>query len=277
MTRAIAVTCNSTDIASTRKLVSTLIFSALGGLVSAAGAIAAEPAPVEAFSPDIHLSHSNGVATDEDSAYISGGSLRRANLGVLPDAADVDAVHGLPNGDVLFSLDTSIMLGGALYRPSDVIRFNGDSWSKEFDGIGAGIPSGVNVDAIAMSGDDLLLSLDIDVELGSTVYSDADVIAFDGAIFSTFLDATGVGITGSVDVDALHVDSQGRVLLSLDGSGELGGILYSDEDVLAWASPDWSMAFDGSADDAAWQPVDLDAWSLVFFDDKLFFDGFESE
>jgi hypothetical protein len=264
-------------MAGTRKFVSTLISSALAGMVSAVAAIAAELAPVDAFSPDIHLGHSNGVSADEDSAYISGGGLEMANLGVLPDSADVDAVHGLPSGDVLFSVDTSIVLDGSLYRPSDVIRFNGASWSKEFDGIGAGIPAGANVDAIAMSGDDLLLSLDIDAELGSTAYSDADVIAFDGAIFSTFLDATGAGIAGSADVDALHVDSQGRVLLSLDGSGELGGIFYSDEDLLAWASPDWSMEFDGSADDAAWQPVDLDAWSLVFIDDNLFSDGFESE
>jgi hypothetical protein len=264
-------------MASTKKLISTVAPCALAGLVSSAGVIAAERTTVEAFSPDIHLGHSNGAVADEDSAYISGGGLGMANLGVLPDSADVDAVHGLPSGDVLFSLDTFIVLGGALYRPSDVIRFNGSSWSKEFDGFSAGIPAGVNVDAIAMSGGDLLLSLDIDAELGSTVYSDADVITYDGAVFSIFLDATGAGIAKSADVDALHIDSQGRVLLSLDGSGEVGGIFYSDEDLLAWASLNWSMEFDGSADDAAWQPADLDAWTLVFIDDILFSNGFESE
>ena len=91
------------------------------------------------------------------------------------------------------------------------------------------------------------------------MYNDADVIAFDGANFSSFLDANDTGIARSADVDALHVDSQGRVLVSFEGGGELGGIDYRDEDMLAWASPGWSMEFDGSADDAAWQPVDLDA------------------
>lgn len=261
---------------STKRPVSAVVFTLLAGLVSIAPATAVELTPVDAFSPDIHLDHGNGLAADEESAYLSGGGLRKIRLGLLPDSADVDAVHGLADGDVLFSIETSIVLGGALYRPSDVIRFDGTSWSKEFDGRGEGIPAGVNVDAIAMSGGVLLLSLDIDTELGSTVYSDADVIAFDGADFSTFLDATDSGIAISADVDALHVDSQGRVLVSLDGGGELGGINYRDEDLLAWSSPDWSMEFDGSADDAAWQPVDLDAWSLVFVDDNIFKDGFES-
>ena len=262
---------------STKRTVYAVVLILLACLVSAAPANAVELAPVDAFSPDIHLDHGNGLAVDEESAYLSGGGLGKISLGFLPDAADVDAVHGLADGDVLFSIETSIVLGGVLYRPSDVIRFNGDSWSKEFDGVGAGIPAGVNVDAIAMSGGVLLLSLDIDAELGSAVYSDADVIAFDGAEFSLFLDATDSGIARSADVDALHVDSNNRVLVSFDGGGELGGIDYRDEDMLAWASPGWSMEFDGSADDSAWQPVDLDAWSLVFVDDNLFADGFESE
>jgi len=262
---------------STKRLISAVVFTSLAGLVSAVPANAAELTPVDVFSPDIHLGHSNGLAADEELAYISEGTLGMASLGVLPDSVDVDAVHGLSGGDVLFSIDTSIVLGGALYRPGDVIRFNGDSWSKEFDGIGAGIPAGVNVDAIAMADGVLLLSLDIDAELGSTMYSDADIIAFNGAVFSTFLDATESGIPGSADVDALHVDSLGRVLISLDGGGELGGINYRDEDLLAWASPSWSMEFDGSANDTAWQPVDLDAWSLVFVDDNIFSDGFEPQ
>jgi len=238
-------------------------------------AVAVEPSPVPVFSPDIHLGHSNVVVADEDSAYTTGVSLGRIDLGLLPESADVDAVHALASGEILFSLETSIVLGDTLYRPSDVIRFNGSTWSMEFDGRTAGIPDGVNVDAIAMSDETLLLSLNVDALLGSTAYSDADVIAFDGVNFSIFLDASSVGIPTSSDVDALHVDDQGRVLVSLDDAGVLGGIHYRDEDLLAWATPDWSLEFDGSADDAAWVPVDMDAWSIVFLDDNIFESGFE--
>ena len=228
------------------------------------------------FSPDIHLDLNETTVADEESAYSKRGAIGMVGFGDLPDSADVDAVHGLPNGDVLFSLETSIVLGGQLYRPSDVIRFNGANWSKEFDGVAEGLPIGVNIDAIAMSGETLLFSIDIDATIGSASVNDADVIAFSGASFSVFLSAANSGIEHAADIDALHLDDQGRVLVSLDSAGTLGDIQYSDEDLLAWVSPNWLMEFDGSIDNASWQAVDLDAWSIVFFDDNIFMDSFET-
>jgi len=245
--------------------------------ISCVSTMAGSPAQISAYSPDIHLNHADRVVADEGSAFQYGSGLSLINFGDLPDAADVDAIHGLANGDVLFSLESSIVLGGTLYRPCDVIRFDGKQWSKELDGGAEGIPDGVNVDAIAMSGKMLLLSFDVGAQLGTVTVNDSDVIAFDGNAFSLFIDASNTGIEHASDVDALHIDGQGRVLVSFDGAGVLGGIHYHDEDILAWVSPDWSLEFDGSADDAAWQPTDLDAWSIVFISEIFFSDGFESE
>ena len=246
-------------------------------LISYSSGAANELVPVSAYSPDIHLSHSKATVADEHSVYSLGSSLRQVNFGSLPSSADVDAVHGMDNGDVLFSLESSIVLGGTLYRPSDIIRFDGSVWTKEFDGVEEGIPYGANIDAIAVSGDALYFSLDIDAAIGSVIVNDADVIAFSGVDFIVFLSASEAGINQAADVDALHLDNAGRVLISLDGTGNLGGIHYRDEDLLSWDSPDWSIEFDGSADDAAWQQADLDAWSIVFFDDNIFSDGFEMD
>ena len=227
------------------------------------------------YSPDIHLGHTKGVLADEDAAFQTGTGLNTVNFGNLPGSVDIDAVHGLANGDVLFSLDTSTTLGGTLYRPYDVIRFDGSTWSKELDGGSAGIPDGINVDAISMSGETLVLSFDIGAQLGGVSVDDSDVIAFDGENFSIFLDASEIGIETAADLDAVHIDDQGRVLVSFDGAGVIEGIQYRDEDMLAWVSPDWSIEFDGSTDDVAWQPADLDAWSVVFINDNIFLDGFE--
>lgn len=227
-----------------------------------------------AWSPDIDLGHSGLLVRDEDAA-IDAGSLTLAVLGALPTAVDVDALHGLPNGDLLFSTDISVVLGGTFYRPCDIIRFDGASWSKELDCLAAGVPAGVNVDAVAKSGDDLLISLDIDAVLGAQAYDDADVIAFNGVAFSMFLDASSTGIEQAADVDALHLDAMGRVLVSFDTTGELDGITFADEDVMAWDSPNWSMVFDGSADDPAWQAADMDAWSYAFLGDLIFLNGYE--
>lgn len=179
--------------------------------------LAGDLLPGSIFSPDVHMNRSQGTIADEAAALLFTSD--QIDLGVLPDAADVDAVHLLSTSEVLFSLESSVVLDGVLYRPCDVIRFDGALWSKEFDGRAEGIPDGVNVDAIAMSGANLLVS------------------------FKT--------------------------------SGDLGGVNYRDEDLLAWASPDWSQVFDGSSADPAWLPVDLDAWSVVFIGDDIFKDGFE--
>jgi len=237
--------------------------------------ISADAVKLPAFSPDIHLDHSKGSVADEQSAQINISTLVLVNIGDLPDAADVDALHGLPNGDVLFSLETSIELAGVLYRPNDVIRYDGASWSKEFNGSGEGVPDGVNVDAIAKSGETLMFSIDVDANFGGITVNDADIIAFNGIEFSVFLSASTSGISQASDIDALHINDQGRVLVSLDGAGTEGGVQYRDEDLLAWDSPNWSMEFDGSSDDAAWQAADLDAWSNAFLDDNLFSDSFE--
>lgn len=252
-----------------------LVASSISAAFMSPVSLAADLAQFPAFSPDIHLAHSNAVVPDEESAYPSGSLLMLINLGTLPVAADVDAIHGLSNGDVLFSLETSIELDGTLYRPSDIIRFNGTGWSKEFDGLAEGIPSGVNIDAIAQSGETLLFSVDVDAVIGSVTVNDADVIAFSGTDFTVFLSAVSSGIDAVSDIDALHVDSKGRILVSFDSGGFLDGISYRDEDMLAWSSSTWSLEFDGSADDTAWQPADLDAWSIVFIDDIVFSDGFE--
>jgi hypothetical protein len=257
------------------KQVFTAVLVAVLASLNSASSLANGLLEYPAYSPDIHLNHVQKLVDDEDAAFDFGPGLGLVFFGALPDAADVDAVHGLASGDVLFSLETSLILGGTVYRPCDVIRFDGNQWSKELDGRAEGIPDGVNVDAVAMSGETLLLSLDVGAQLGAVTVSDSDVIAFDGNAFSIFIDASNTGIDRASDVDALHINAQGSVLLSLDVAGELGGIHYRDEDLLAWASPEWSLEFDGSADDAAWLPADLDAWSVVFFDDNIFKDGFE--
>jgi len=239
--------------------------------------VAGETLEVPATSPDIHLGHSLRVVSDEEATFYYGSGFPSVSFGQLPDAADVDAFHGLANGDVLFSLESSVSLDGVLYRPFDVIRFDGVIWSKEFDGAAEGIPNGVNVDAVAMSGGSLLLSVDITTTLDGATYDDSDVIAHDGAVFSLFLGTDTAGISSAADLDALHVDETGRVLVSFEGSGQLGGVDFNDEDLLAFDSAVWSMEFDGSADDSAWQAVDLDAWSTVFVDDNMFKDGYESE
>lgn len=231
--------------------------------------------PVATWSADIHQLRASTLVRDEDVAQGSGAMVSLANLGILPPAADVDGFHHLENGDVLFSLDISVTLDGALYRPCDVIRYNGASWSREFDCIQRGIPAGVNVDAVAMAEGTLVISTDIAVQLGGQYYDDADIIAVGNDSFSLYFDSADAGVPSAADVDAVHVDNADRILLSFDTTQAIGGVTFADEDMAARESPTWSMEFDGSASDGSWLAADLDAWSFAFIADLLFKDGFE--
>jgi hypothetical protein len=227
---------------------------------------------IPAASPDIHWSHGSAVIADHEAGTASAIRNLFSPAG-LPDPAEVNAMHGLSNGEILFSLEVSLELDGTLYRPNDIVRFNGSSWSKELDGLVAGIPMGANIDAVAKSGEFLLFSLDIGVEFASMTVSDADILAFDGEAFSLFMSASELGIEASADLDALHMDEQGRILISLDNSGQLGGVHYRDEDLLAREFGSWSIEIDNNK--PAWIAADLDAWTIVFMNNIIFANGFE--
>ena len=72
---------------------------------------------------------------------------------------------------------------------------------------------------------------------GSTVTADKeDIVRFNGATFSMFVDASAAGVPAGVDLDAFeYLDSNGHLLLSFDTSGSAGGVAFDKEDVLEWA------------------------------------------
>jgi hypothetical protein len=165
-------------------------------------------------------------------------------------------------GSQLVSFDTTVVLpGGATARPGDVWRYDGASYSVEFDAAARGVPDVANVDAVALYGSSLLLSFDVALDLGGVHFEPEDLAQFDGTTFSLFFDGSAAGVAPGLDLDAAdYLACNGHLLLSFDGSGSIGGIAFDDEDVLEFDRvATWEMAYDGSAHDPDWGPVDLDA------------------
>ena len=217
------------------------------------------------LSPDITAGlgaetvHDENVAADD-----LAGAVTLVGLGNLPEEADLDGYHRLPSGDQLFSLDTTAELpGGLTAAPGDVVRFDGTTYTLEVDGIAAGLPPNAIVDAVSIiEAGDLLLSFDITVSVDGITVDDEDLVRFDGVTFSLFLDGSAAGVAGALDLDAVHhLDPNGHLLLSFDGSGTLGGVDFDDEDVLEYdpVGGTWEMAYDGSAQHSGWPQGDLDA------------------
>jgi hypothetical protein len=236
---------------------------AAGLVVPQTGALAAPP-HVE-VSSDVTIVPPGGLL-DDHGVRIDGCTTcpHSVDLG-LAEADDVDALHAVAPGVTLFSLDTTRSFGALVAGPEDVVRYdaNTTAYTLELDGSAAGVPAGVDVDAVAVFGGDLLLSFDTAVDLGTVVADDEDVVIRSGGSFFMFLDGSAVGVPAGLDLDGVHVLPNVTIWASFDGSGSLSGVPFDDEDVLELAGGVWSMGYDASAVAAGWAAADLDALTLA--------------
>ena len=99
--------------------------------------------------------------------------------------------------------------------------------------------------------------MDVEVEIEG-------LVVFDGATFNMLFDGSAASVPASLDVDAAHVLPSGNFAVSFDGSGQLGGVDFDDEDVLEYdpSGGTWTLVYDGSAEHATWTSADLNAVAL---------------
>lgn len=224
---------------------------------------AATPLAELRYSPDVTVTLGVTLLADQNAGAdnLSAGVVTLLDIGPIPTATDLVAYHLLSNGDRQLAFDTTVTLGAVNAEPRDVMRYDGAVYTLDLDGSAVGIPSGVQIDAIARTADgNLLLSFDSTVILGAITADDEDLVRFDGS-FSLFLDTSAAGISPGLDLNGAHKLFNGHLLLSFDGSGTVGGIVFNDEDVLEYdpASAIWELAYDGSAQHATWAAAELDA------------------
>ncbi len=230
---------------------------------TAPAAHALTPLSTLRICPDITVNFSGTTVTPQNVAQDNlAGTVSLVNIGAIPLGTDVTAYHLLANGDQLLAFDTTVSLaGGVTARPGDAVRFNGATYTLEFDATANGVPNGLNTDAVGVTGgSDLLLSFDTTVTLGAVTADKEDLVRFDGIAFTMFFDASAAGVPPGVDLDALdYLDSNGHLLLSFDTSGSAGGVAFDKEDILEFTpgANTWQMAYDGSAQHAEWPPANL--------------------
>lgn len=225
------------------------------------------------FSTDVTTVFPEGLTTEttiDDEAVAEDnlmGAVALLDAGNIPPAADVNAYFIFENDEAprrqLLSFDTTVILPGALTaEPRDVVLFDGTGFSLVFDGSSEGIANGAMVNAVSLVGDDLFLSFDTTVALDGFAAEDEDVVSFSTLTgdFGPFFDGSDAGVAPALDIDGYH-RVEGLLLVSFDGSGEVGGVSFDDEDILAFdpGTGTWSLAYDGSFIHAAWPAADLDA------------------
>jgi hypothetical protein len=234
------------------------------------------------LSPDTTLVLSGEIVADESLAEDDlSGAIALRDIGAIPPATGLAAYHLMENGDQLVVLETTVTLPGPLVaRPNDVVRYDGAGYALEFSGSNYAALQGARIDALTVAENgDLVLSFDVTTSLPSVIADDEDLVRFDGVDqFELFFDGSAAGLAPGLDVDAAHFDTDsGRLLISLDGGGIAAGTVFGDEDLLEHdpIGDTWAIAYDGSAEHAAWAAADLVAAFVTLLGDLIFLDGFE--
>lgn len=101
-----------------------------------------------------------------------------------------------------------------------------------------------------------------------TPFDDADIYGWSGTGYARFLDATGIGLPSSANIDDLVVTGAQTFYMSFAANGgtsipALGPDLVQDEDIVKYDHGVWSRFFDGSAVDLTLDPEDVDAFDIL--------------
>lgn len=128
-----------------------------------------------------------------------------------------------------------------------------------FDGAAAGIPAGVDVDAVAVPDPaGIVVSFDTTVDLGGgLVVADEDAVRYDGA-FTLAFDGSAEGVPEELDLDGLGIELPGgALLLSFDGGGQIAAVDFDDDTVLRLDGGAWSVVFEVDALHPAFEGGDV--------------------
>jgi hypothetical protein len=140
-------------------------------------------------------------------------------------------------------VDVPSTLGGTDYSPNEIVRSDDAVY-----GLDLALPGDFRVGALHRTPDDLwLFSPGEPVALDSSVYEPRDVVAYDGSVYSVFLDGSAAGVPEGARIDAILLDGAGRAVLSFDVPVELGGTVYDRSDLVLREAAGFSLYWDAEA------------------------------
>ncbi len=161
---------------------------------------------------------------------------------------DINAVHFLPNGNLVLSTINGGTLGGQAFADEDLVEYNPTTnmGSLFFDGSAKFTAGGADLNAIhVLSNGNLVLSTTNGGTLGGQAFADEDLVEYNPTtnMGSLFFDGNAVftGATTGLGVDAVLIRSNGNIVLSTNQTATLGGVTFQFNDLVEY-NPNTNMA-----------------------------------
>lgn len=207
-----------------------------GGSEGGGGPIGPEPGPLTwylAFEGhavvDSELRTARDIISYQPENDVSG---LFASIGVEPSS--LDAFERVSDSNYYFSLRHHATIDGFTVAPGDVVQYLSGTYALAFEARTAGLPAGVNVDAVAVaSNGDLVISTGIHFSSGGDTFSDSDLVRVNDTGFSLFMSASDLDLGDAADISGASIEGDSKIYLSVSGHGRANNIAYSPNDILS--------------------------------------------
>jgi hypothetical protein len=128
------------------------------------------------------------------------------------------------------------------------LRLDRSSWFVLRD-LNVLLPTDVDVDALSVTADGAVaFSTDVGFIHDGAAVADEDLLVVRDGLLSLLFDGSAQGLPEAADIDAVHVVGLDplEIYYSVATPAEIGGTVYSDDDILHWAGGTHSLAVLGS-------------------------------
>ncbi len=165
---------------------------------------------------------------------------------------DVDAFHILENGHIVLSTTSSALIGGVWMQNEDLVEYDTTTGTAVmlFDGSTI-FSNDEDIDAafVTDSGT-IMLSTTGSASIGSLSFQDEDIVEYDRSTGTATMYFDGsTAFTTSADIDAIFIQNNGHIILSVNQDNrQLGGLSFNAEDLADYdpSSGTATMYFDGN-------------------------------
>ena len=148
---------------------------------------------------------------------------------------NIDAVHVLMNGNILLSTKDDAYLGGLSFRDGDIISYNPVSnistlfFSEDL------FRHNEDIDALYVRDDGrIILSTEGNASLGGISFKGGDLIEYNPSTDTASIFFSGDLFGHKENIDAFSIADDGDYLISTADSASLGGINFSDGDIIKY-------------------------------------------